>query len=107
MFGKPVDIHFTSIGHYCIDIRGHRKGLKATPINEEKILKSETGFSWKRKREIVSKLHKQFGHASSEKLLFLLSSACSVDSNTKTIVNDVCSNCSVCFKFQRPKSSQL
>ncbi|CAC5407522.1 unnamed protein product [Mytilus coruscus] len=103
MFGKPVDVHFTSNGHYCINIKERRNGQKNTAVSEEETLKVDSGFSKKRKRDIISKLHKQFGHASSEKLLSLLNSAGSVDSNTKAIVNDVCSKCIVCFKFQCPK----
>ncbi|CAC5382062.1 unnamed protein product [Mytilus coruscus] len=103
MFGKPVDVHFTSNGHYCINIKERRNGQKNTAVSEEEILKVDSGFSKKRKRNIISKLHKQFGHASSEKLLSLLNSAGSVDYDTKAIVNDVCSKCIVCFKFQHPK----
>ena len=107
MFGKPVDVHFTSNGHYCINIQDSRSRQRDTPVSEEEILKVDIGFSKKRKREIISKLHKQFGHASSEKLLSLLNSAGSVDSDTKAIVNDVCSKCVVCFKFQRPKAKPV
>ncbi|VDI81921.1 Hypothetical predicted protein [Mytilus galloprovincialis] len=107
MFGKPVDVHFTSNGHYCINIKDRRTGQTDSVVSEEEILKVDSGFSKKRKKDIISKLHKQFGHASSEKLLSLLKSAGSVDSDTKAIVNDVCSKCIVCFKYQRPKPKPI
>ncbi|CAG2237353.1 unnamed protein product [Mytilus edulis] len=101
------DVHFTSNGHYCINIKDRRTGQTDSVVSEEEILKVDSGFSKKRKRDIISKLHKQFGHASSEKLLSLLKSAGSVDSDTKAIVNDVCSKCIVCFKYQRPKPKPI
>ncbi|CAG2196694.1 unnamed protein product [Mytilus edulis] len=107
MFGKPVDVHFTSNGHYCINIKDRRIGQTDSVVSEEEILKVDSGFSKKRKNDIISKLHKQFDHASSEKLLSLLKSAGSVDSVTKAIVNDVCSKCIVCFKYQRPKPKPI
>ncbi|CAC5404047.1 unnamed protein product [Mytilus coruscus] len=60
-----------------------------------------------KKREILLKLHKQFGHASSDKLLSLLQSAGSVDSETKTVLKDICSKCLICHKFKHPKAKPV
>ncbi|VDI33647.1 Hypothetical predicted protein [Mytilus galloprovincialis] len=53
MFGKPVDVHFTSNGHYCINIKDRRTGQTDSVVSEEEILKVDSGFSKKRKKEIL------------------------------------------------------
>ncbi|CAC5414170.1 unnamed protein product [Mytilus coruscus] len=60
-----------------------------------------------KKKEILLKLHKQFGHASSDKLLSLLQSAGSVDSETKTILKDICTKCLIGHKFQYQNAKQV
>ncbi|VDI49488.1 Hypothetical predicted protein [Mytilus galloprovincialis] len=60
-----------------------------------------------KKKEILLKLHKQFGHASLDKLLSLLQSAGSVDSETKTILKDICTKCLICHKFKHPKAKPV
>ncbi|VDI13885.1 Hypothetical predicted protein [Mytilus galloprovincialis] len=71
MFGKPVDVHFISNGHYCINIKDRRTGQTDSVVSEG-------------------------GNPEG-----------SVDSDTKAIVNDVCSKCIVCFKYQRPKPKPI
>ena len=108
MFGQQIEVYSTSSGHYCIDIIGENKQADCEiGSGSEEVLIVKDGLSKKRKREVVLKLHKQFGHASSEKLLSLLKSAGSRDNETKNFINDVCSKCTICHKFKRPQGKPI
>ena len=39
MFGKPVDVQFTSNGHKCMNIKDRKTGQINTLVNEEEIQK--------------------------------------------------------------------
>ena len=101
MFGKPVELHLTSTGHYCVNIVGGK--TPGSRVNSEEILTVTSGMKVEDKKKTVVKLHRQFGHASSEKLIALLKSAGSVESDVKDIVNEVCSTCIICHRFKRAK----
>lgn len=70
MFDNPVELEFTSSGHYCINI------LKINPVmqegTEDEVLNIEhmevqnvhVGEKWK----ALIKLRKQFGHATYDRL---------------------------------------
>ncbi|VDI46238.1 Hypothetical predicted protein [Mytilus galloprovincialis] len=46
MFGKPVDVHFTSNGHYCINIKDRRTGQTDSVWSEERNPEGEKTHSW-------------------------------------------------------------
>lgn len=50
------------------------------------------------------KLHRQFGHASSEKLLSLLKKSGCVDAKLLSAIKQVSQNCETCIKFNKPVS---
>ncbi|VDH99626.1 Hypothetical predicted protein [Mytilus galloprovincialis] len=106
MFGQLVDVNLTSSGHYCINIKD-KQFTNRNKNESEEVLIIDTKLSFKKKKEILLKLHKQFGHASSDKLLSLLQSAGSVDSETKTILKDICTKCLICHKFKHPKAKPV
>lgn len=79
MFKQPVPLEFTSSGHYCVDIRDKHNTqsqikdvVLATTDGEsqveEKALAVTEDMSAEEKREVLLKLHKQFGHASADRL---------------------------------------
>ena len=55
-------------------------------------------------RNTVLKLHKQFGRASSEKLLNLLKTPGMLNQETKYFLKDIYKKCAICHKynFSRP-----
>ncbi|CAG2191494.1 unnamed protein product [Mytilus edulis] len=106
MFGQLVDVNLTSSGHYCINIKD-KQFTNRNKNESEEVLIIDTKLSFKKKKEILLKLHKQFGHASSDKLLSLLQSTGSVDSETKTILKDICTKCLICHKFKHPKAKPV
>ena len=106
MFGEQIDVNFTSSGHYCVNIsnsNGHRQLGK----DIEQVLLINSEMSKEEKRDILLKLHKQFGHKAPEKLISLLKSAGDIDAEVPSIVKDICSNCAICHKLKRPKAKPI
>ena len=106
MFGKEVDVQFTSSGHYCINILDDKEKSPMEVEYKEVILLTNT-TSKQKKRDILLKLHIQFCHPSSNRLISLLKSAGSIDSETQSMINDISSKCVVCHKLRRPQSKPV
>ena len=96
MFQKPVQLNFTSSGHYCIDISGK---IESNPCE---VLVFNENISPDERKRILEKLHKQFGHASKEKLIKLLQSSGVTDSNVVCQLDEIISKCDICLKYKRP-----
>ena len=76
ILGQEMDMKFTSSGHYLIPISKSHEALNEFHENNTKsILLSIDDVSNRtltEKQSIVEKLHNQFGHASSNKILKLI-----------------------------------
>ena len=72
MFGQKINIQTTSTGHYYVNVM---RNDKESNYNENVILLVDSNMERSDKRNALLKLHKQFGHASQEKLLNLLKTA--------------------------------
>lgn len=97
MFGKPIQVHLTSSGHYCIDILPVFNStcqsddvLLLDNLPPDKVLKC------------MRKLHVQFGHASEENLSKLLRNAKVWKSGFTNIISSVIDDCEVCAIHKRP-----
>lgn len=55
------------------------------------------------KQKILLKLHKQFGHASVDRLQKLLTCSGSTDEECTTILKDIVKNCETCIRYSKPK----
>ena len=106
MFGEKIDVNFTSSGHYCVNI-SNTDGHSLLEKDCEEVLLINNKMSRKEKRDILMKLHKQFGHRHPDKLISLLKSAGTIDSEVPSIVKDICSNCAICHKIKRPQSKPV
>ena len=96
--GSMVALHQSTSRQYCIDI------LPIFTSNNkcQEVLALETNLPYKEKHSQITKIHKQFGHDSSENMEKLFKNANMLDSvNAKTIKN-VVTKCSTCVKFKRP-----
>lgn len=95
MFGEQVNVHLTSSGHYCLDIQP-RNCLNH--IGDEEILLVDSEMTSQDLNKVVFKLHRQFGHASFEKLITLLKSANNgvIEPEVRSTVLRICSDCKVC-----------
>lgn len=98
MFNEPVELEFTSSGHYCVNILDTFQDECA----EDEVLVIEDNMTEKEKKKILIKLHKQFGHASADRLSQLLKSAGTSDANTLDVLQRVTEECEVCFLHKTP-----
>ena len=104
IFGKEVDLHFSTSGHYCINIIPEfhvRKPCK------EMILMLENNISDKQKFKQITKIHKQFGHASKENIKKLLTNANLMSNDLKQIIDKVIESCETYQKFRKPPSKRV
>ncbi|XP_034552315.1 uncharacterized protein LOC117821880 isoform X2 [Notolabrus celidotus] len=75
MFKQPVKLELTSSGHYCVKIKDVKLDESETS-EENEVLTVTENMTTQDKKRVLLKLHKQFGHASADRLQKLL--ACSV-----------------------------
>ncbi|XP_062409954.1 uncharacterized protein LOC134100639 [Sardina pilchardus] len=94
---------YNKMSHYCVNIRAEDY-LKNNGIqNEEEILTVTENMTTQEKQKTLLKLHKQFGHASVEKLKRLLDSAGNHDDECIAILKNIVSNCETCIRYCRQK----
>ena len=105
ILGQKVKLQTTSSGHYCIPLCNtllldNGVGLNCNIILQTEALKS---MSDDKKLKTAIKLHRQFAHASKEKLCKLAKN--SKDYNDNKFLNMIekfCDSCEVCMKLRRP-----
>ena len=98
MFDNPVELEFTSSGHYCINF------LKTNPVmqegTEDEVLNIEHMEVGEKQKALI-KLHKQFGHATYDRLAQLMNNAENTDAASLEILQTICENCEICIKNKR------
>lgn len=99
MFGSPVCLECTSSGHYCVNIL---KANDKTCENELEEVLEFTEMTQKEKMKALDKLHKQFGHASVDRLSKLLINAGTSDQETIELLRSVCEKCEICIVNKKP-----
>ncbi|KAL5011741.1 hypothetical protein ScPMuIL_010292 [Solemya velum] len=100
MFEQPIMLQLTSSGHYCVDITGRDNFIPEE--TEQEVLVIEGDLSETEKWRILKKLHKQFGHASAERLTKLLKSAGTTDKSTLAMLQNITHDCEICAKLKKP-----
>ena len=102
IFGKKVKIYFTSTGHYCIKLK--------SKLSYENVFKSNVFFcsnvqnlTYTEKYKVALKLHRQFSHPHSERLLSLLHDCEINDEELKSHIKDLDEKCEICIKYKRTK----
>lgn len=107
MFNQPVKLDFTSSGHYCVSIADREDAITNTDqilaTTEEEILTITDKMSTSEKMKVLEKLHKQFGHASAEKLQRLLINSGNKDTECIKLLQNIIKQCEVCQKYCRSK----
>lgn len=93
MFKQSISLEFTSSGHYCVDI----------PDKEDVLIVTEN-MSADEKCRILLKLHKQFGHASADRLQRLIHSSGNKDKECFTILQQLLNDCEICKKYKKTKT---
>lgn len=98
MFSEPVELQFTASGHYCIDLTGSATDKPSAESNE--VLMTDT-WTEKDKVKELTKLHKQFGHASCNRMKELLKNAGVDNKNTFLLLEQVTNSCDICQRHKR------
>jgi len=101
MFNEPVTLEFTSSGHYCVNILDKENKSEERSAEEEILVVTED-MNVDEQRKMLLKLHRQFGHASSERIKKLLKSAGTDNSETFDLLQEIVDSCDTCRKFKRP-----
>ena len=91
ILGKEINLHQSTTGHYCIDISPSN-----SCNNIEEILYLEKNLSNEQLKPKDTKIHKQFGHASTENMNKLIKNARLFDTQIGKIIIDVVSQCENC-----------
>ena len=103
MLGKKQQVVYSSTGHYCIPISFTNTSDKVDcKINL--ICKGIDGKSLKEKENTALKLHRQFSHAKSCKIIDLLKNAGINDKDINQMLEKLDNSCSICLKYRKVKS---
>jgi len=86
MFKQQVPLELTSSGHYCVDIRDENAEVSCC---ESEVLVVTSKMSTKEKSKVLLKLHKQFGHASADRLQRLIQSSGNNDKDCPVILQQI------------------
>ncbi|CAC5413707.1 unnamed protein product [Mytilus coruscus] len=105
MFNKPVELEFTSSGHYCVNIVKTKPEIHVN--SEENVLNITDDTSTAEKRKTLVKVHKQFGHATFNRLAKLLKKAGMNNADILDLLRSVCENCDICMTNKRPSSKPV
>ena len=99
IFSSDLDIICNTPGHYCIPIFSFKH---IDHENKSEVLLSMNDMnSNEEKREVAKKLHKQFGHLMSVKLIGLLKNADIKNKELCVIIEETMKECKVCMKYQK------
>ena len=110
IFGKDIHLHFTTSGHYAIPLNETNLNLKTSSVEDSnfvEVLLTIDNIEEKSKKEkkyIAIKLHKQFGHPKSARLIDLIKTAGISDKDLLDMVKDLDKSCEICMRYKRPSS---
>ena len=99
MFDKNIDVKLSNNGHYAIDILP-RDVLNFHKI--EQVLVFENYKSNSEKTKALMKIHRQFGHASSDNIKCLLKQANLKDNDILPLIDKVYDTCKTCKQYKKP-----
>ena len=103
MLDQEIKLELTSSGHYCVNILKD----ELTESNEDNVMEHEAliineHMSTKETMTLMEKLHKQFGHATADRMKRLLTSAGQhVSSKVSDILQDVIEKCTTCLMHKQ------
>ena len=108
IFGKEVDLQFTSSGNYAIPLRDSCKDLDSD-LEESQLSEvllttdNRAKKSNKGKQQIAIKLHRQFGQPRSSYLINLVKSAGISDNEFLDLLKNFDESCEICIHYKKPK----
>ena len=87
-FGKKDKIYFNSTGHYCIKLKSKLSDENVFKTNAIFFCGTTQNLSSAEKYKVALKLHRQFSHPHSERLLSLLQDCEINDEELKSHIKD-------------------
>ena len=96
MFNKDIPLELTSSGHYCISVLDGYENEDVKPEDITLIVNGDTKST--ENISTIIKLHKQFGHASADRLKKLLQNAGVDTYKWVNLINKVVKECEICMK---------
>ena len=103
IFDKKIYIYFTSTGHYCIKLKSKLSDEKVFKTNAVFLCSNIHNLSTTEKYKVALKLHRQFSHSHSDRILRLLQDYEINDEELKSHVKDLDKRCEICIKYERTK----
>ena len=103
IFGKKVKIFFTSTDHFCVKLKSKLSDENVFKTNAVFLCSNIHNLSSTKKYTVALKLHRQFSHPHSERLLSLLLDCEINDEELKSHIKDLDEKCEICIKYKRTK----
>ena len=103
MFGEEQDVILTRSGHYSVPLSNNHRILKDAARNSAEIILHVSPKYSEDKTKMAIKLHSQFAHPSSDKLIKLVSSA-GLGNDLKLIeaIKGISQSCDICKFYKKP-----
>ena len=98
-----MKIYFTSTGHYCIKLKSKLSDQNVFKTSAVFLCSNIHNLSSSEKYKVVLKLHRQFSHPHSERLLSLLQDRKIYDEELKSYIVDLDDKCEICIDYKRTK----
>ena len=100
-FGKEVKLHCTDSGHYFVPLS---KPADTLMYSEVLYLKNIVSKSLPQKLKVAEKLHRQFSHPTSEKLISLIEDSGVEDQELMNVIRELTSKCEICLRYKKSKA---
>ena len=97
--GSVVKLFCTNTGHYCLPLSNFCLDAKSANV----VLYTDGLFGITKKEKMLKaiKLHRQFSHASKERLLKLIKDSGCKDKEFVSCVKQCCDDCKICQRFRK------
>ena len=97
---EKIKLQCTSSGHYCLPLSVFYCGDSDSKYNITLSVNEIDKLSKTEKMTKVLKLHRQFGHASEDKLLKLVKNSSIKDKEFLHLIGEVCNTCDICREYK-------
>ena len=105
MLGKTLNLQFTSSGHYSVPIcKPKQVILQNKDQPEVSVMFTMVSKTTEGKRKTAIKLHKQFAHPHSDRLIKLIKDGGIKDRDLFSMNQEVEATCEICIKYKKPHS---
>ena len=101
ILNQKVNLHATSSGHYMIPLTKKQNLLDKIQHNSNTNI-TLTCTSAMSTKEMAIKLHRQFAHPSSDKLIKLVKSSSQYNEDLCNQIHSVSKNCTICKEYRKP-----